>query len=153
MQGRKNSSASLKEKMAWFSEECRRAGLKLTHQRLEIYRELASAGDHPSVETVYQRIRNRIPTISLDTVYRTLAHFEELGFVSKVHTIQNQAHYDAVREQHHHLICERCGNIMDFKWEALDNTPVPDTVTAWGKIHGTRVTLQGVCADCGQAKR
>jgi len=153
MRNGKNSLAPLEEQMAWFSEECRRAGLKLTHQRLEIYREIASCRDHPSVETVYQRIRSRIPTISLDTVYRALANFESLGFVSRVHTIQNQAHYDAVREHHHHLVCDKCGHIMDFDWQALDETPAPDAIKGWGRIDNTKVTLQGVCASCLKAGR
>ena len=51
----------------------RDSGLRLTHQRLEIVRVIAADRTHPDVETVYEAVRKRVPTISLDTVYRTLS--------------------------------------------------------------------------------
>jgi len=149
----KGSSISVEEKMVYFCEECRQDGLKLTHQRLEIYREMATARDHPSAEMLYQRIRQRIPTISLDTIYRTLSNFEAHGLINRVHTLESQAHYDARREQHHHLVCERCGRIVDFEWKALDETPVPESVTKWGSVSSRTITLQGVCSACLQNTR
>jgi Fur family transcriptional regulator, peroxide stress response regulator len=149
----KGNSASVEEKMAFFSEECKRAGLKLTHQRLEIYRDMASCRDHPSAEIIYQRTRKRIPTISLDTIYRTLANFEAHGLIFRVQTVESQARFDAALEQHHHLICERCGKIADFEWKSLDAAPIPDAITMWGEVNSRRVALLGVCANCVKARR
>jgi len=149
----RESLTSIEQKMASFGEECRRAGLKLTYQRLEIYRDMAFWRDHPSAEVIYSRIRTRIPTISLDTVYRTLANFEAHGLINRIQTVESQAHYEADLEQHHHLICERCGKIMDFVWQALDDLPVPDAVIIWGKVNSTRVTLQGICVQCAKTGR
>ena len=59
-------------RMNRFVQSCRKAGAKLTHQRMEIYREVAQTGDHPDAEKVYQGVRERLPTLSQDTVYRTL---------------------------------------------------------------------------------
>ncbi|MDO8986952.1 MAG: transcriptional repressor, partial [Coriobacteriia bacterium] len=59
-------------------------GLRLTHQRLEIVREIAGTDQHPDVERIYARVRERVPTVSLDTVYRTLAALVELGLVRRV---------------------------------------------------------------------
>ena len=64
-------------------------GLRLTHQRLEILRELVGAKDHPSAEMVFGRVRRRLPTISLDTVYRTLSTFDELGIIMRVPVIKS----------------------------------------------------------------
>ncbi len=61
------------------SQGLREAGLRLTHQRLEIVRVIAADETHPDVETVYRAVRERVPTISLDTVYRTLATLTERG--------------------------------------------------------------------------
>ena len=60
-------SRSLEDKMRLFQHICEEEGLKLTHQRLEILRELDKATDHPSAETIHKRVQARIPTISLDT--------------------------------------------------------------------------------------
>ena len=72
----------MRENLTAFEHACRNAGLRLTYQRLEIYGELARSFDHPSVELLHQRLRRKIPTISLDTVYRTLATFAGLGLVN-----------------------------------------------------------------------
>ena len=65
--------------MQHFEQVCRGAGVKLTHQRMEVFREVALSGDHPDAETIYRRVRARIPTVSLDTVYRALWLLAELG--------------------------------------------------------------------------
>lgn len=91
------------EKRALLEEACKNAGLRLTHQRLEIYRELVAACDHPSAETLHQRLRKRIPTLSLDTVYRTLATLAEQGLINRVETLESQAHFEATSRRHHHL--------------------------------------------------
>ncbi len=52
-------------RMARFNEACRKSGAKLTHQRMEVFREVAQTGDHPDVEKVYQGVCERMPTISL----------------------------------------------------------------------------------------
>ena len=62
----------------------------VTHQRQEIYRELAQAEDHPSAEALHHRLQERFPTISLDTVYRTLATFAGCGLINKVDTVESQ---------------------------------------------------------------
>ncbi|HET6476757.1 MAG TPA: transcriptional repressor [Thermoleophilia bacterium] len=59
--------------MQQLSQGIRDAGLRLTHQRLEILRVVAADETHPDVETVYEAVRKRVPTNSLETVYRTLA--------------------------------------------------------------------------------
>ena len=53
-------------------EVLKAAGVRVTHQRLEIFREVASSTAHPDAETVFRGVRDRLPTVSLDTVYRTL---------------------------------------------------------------------------------
>ena len=59
---------------------CEGAGIKLTHQRLEIFKELMTAQDHPSAEDIHRRLQKKMPTVAIDTVYRTLATFDELGY-------------------------------------------------------------------------
>ncbi len=126
----------------------RRSGLKITHQRLEIYRELSMAKDHPTADTLFQRIRDKLPTISLDTVYRNLITLEKHGLVKKVGTTESIARFDTKREEHHHLFCRKCGMITDFEFALINEVSLPDELSDWGKIENTNLVVQGVCKRC-----
>lgn len=139
-----------KELLLRFEASCREAGLKLTHQRMEIYRELALSADHPSAETLYKRLKERMPTISPDTVYRTLATFNRYGLAHKVETGESLARFEAAGEQHHHLICRQCSEIVDFLWESVDEMELPRQVEGWGKIESRHVVVYGKCGKCSK---
>jgi len=142
----------LRERILKFEDSCRRAGLKLTHQRLEIFREMALSADHPSAEALYKRLLERMPTLSLDTVYRTLATFSLHGLVHKVETAESQARFEVVHERHHHLICRRCHVIVDFRWPLIDSLSLPEEFAAWGEIDNRNVVIYGVCRKCSKAE-
>lgn len=129
-------------------EACRRAGLRLTHQRMKILHELARSTDHPSAEMLHHRLKKQIPTLSLDTVYRTLATFNHFGLVQKVDTSESQARFETVHEHHHHLICRRCHGIVDFVWPTVDEVVLPDAAWGWGRIETRCVVISGVCRLC-----
>jgi len=135
----------------------RDSGLRLTHQRLEIYRELLESKDHPTAEQLYRRLRRRIATLSLDTVYRTLTTLVTHGMVKRIETAESQARFDAVGKRHHHAICKRCNGIMDFHWPLLDEAPLPEEVGSWGRFDGASAVVYGICAAClardGEADR
>ena len=131
-----------------FETACRKAGLKVTHQRLEIYRELLQSRDHPTAEAIHRRLKIKLPTISLDTVYRTLATLAEQGLISRVETIESLARFEVMVVPHHHLICRRCGHIADFCWTSIDTAPLPDSVGDWGRVEHKNVVVYGTCKDC-----
>ena len=139
---------NVNQELTAFEDACRAAGLKLTHQRLEIYRELMQAGDHPSVETLFQRVRRRIPTISLDTVYRTLSMLEQYGLVRKIQASGGFARFEKQFARHHHLLCRKCQELTDVAWDALDALPLPGELAAWGTIEEKNLVLEGVCRKC-----
>ncbi len=130
------------------SRGLRHAGLRLTHQRLEIVRVIAADETHPDVETVYRAVRERVPTISLDTVYRTLATLAERGLISRVLFTQGPARYDANSVRHHHFVCTRCGLIRDVKDEGLDAIQPTAEVARIGRPDAVSVQFRGVCAAC-----
>ena len=129
----------------------REAGVKLTHQRLEIFRELASTEDHPNAETVFRAVKRRMPTVSLDTVYRTLWMLRDLGLVTTVGAHGDSVRFDVNLEQHHHHLCVRCGAIRDFESPALDALHVPDSVKELGSVVHAQVEVRGICARCQRA--
>jgi Fur family peroxide stress response transcriptional regulator len=147
-----HTRGTIQEKVAHFEQACDEAGLKMTHQRMEIFRELASSTDHPSAETLYKRLRSSLATLSLDTVYRTLATFEKHDLISRVQTVESQARFEAEMVQHHHVICHNCGEITDFRWETFDATRLPGEIARWGRIENKKVTLHGICEKCACEK-
>jgi len=139
---------SMEQNLQHFELACRKAGLKLTPQRLETYRELLSSQDHPTAEALYRRLRKTLPTVSLDTVYRTLATLVEYGLIARVETKESLGRFEAAGVPHHHLICRRCGQIMDFQWPIMDELSLPEAIGTWGKIDQKSVVVYGICQSC-----
>ncbi len=135
-------------RVAEFVAACRQEGVTVTYQRMEILRELVAGHEHPDAETIYARLRQRIPTISLDTVYRTLKLLEEKGAIARVGSVRDRARYDANTDRHHHFVCRECGKITDFYSEAIDRLPVPSEVAEMGSVDRVYVELQGRCRTC-----
>ena len=140
-------------RVADFVEACRRQGVKATHQRTEILRELAGTEEHPDAETVFKAVRQRIPAISLDTVYRTLRLLEDKGVISRVGSIRDRARFDANTDKHHHFVCSECGLIRDFHSDALNDVPAPAEVQGMGRVDSVYVELRGRCRKCQEKDR
>jgi Fur family peroxide stress response transcriptional regulator len=146
------SKAEVERRVQAFIQTCRRRGMKITHQRREVFRELAASIEHPDAETVYQSVCKRVPSISRDTVYRTLATLEVEGLIRKVSPLVEKARYDANPDRHHHFICTVCGMVRDFYSEDLDGLPIPEAVAAFGAIESAQVQVRGVCSACANRK-
>ena len=127
---------------------CTEAGIKLTHQRLEIFKEMVSASDHPSAETIHKRLQEKLPTIALDTVYRTLTTFDELGILKKLRLTGERTLFDANLDRHHHFFCTRCKKIEDIYWPEFDNSTLPEDIGSIGKIRARHLELHGLCREC-----
>lgn len=136
-----------------FKATCKQAGVKLTHQRLEIFREVAASIEHPDAEMVFRAVRVRMPTVSLDTVYRTLWFLGDLGLVNPLGPRRESVRYDANLAQHHHYVCMRCGLTRDFESPALDAIRPPASVRDLGSVVAMQVEIRGLCAICAKAKR
>ena len=131
-----------------FRDAFKGAGLKLTHQRLEIYQALAEAKDHPSAEMIFSRVRRRLPTISLDTVYRTIGTFERHGLLIRIPAFDDQGRFDADLSDHHHYVCDRCRGIMDFFWAGFNGLEPPPEARRWGRVDRVNVVVRGICRGC-----
>lgn len=131
-----------------FRTAAREAGVKLTHQRLEIFRELASSAEHPDAEMILRRVQSRMPTVSLDTVYRTLWMLNDLGLVTTLGPRRDSVRFDANLARHHHYVCVRCGLVRDFEGAAFEEIPVPAAVKQFGSVIAAHVEVRGVCDEC-----
>ncbi len=135
------------ELMNSFERVCNSKGLRITHQRAEIFRILASNLTHPTVENVFNKVREDLKTISIDTVYRTIATFEEYGLIKRVQ-LDNITRYDINLSLHHHFICSNCKKIEDFYWPDFDKMQLPDTIPGCGKVDVKQVIINGLCNQC-----
>lgn len=134
--------------LAQWTATARAAGVKLTHQRLEIFRELAGNLDHPDAESLYRAVRERVPTVSLDTVYRTIWTLHELGLVATLGPRRDAIRFDVNLEPHHHYVCVRCGLVRDLDPDEIGAVRVPESVHALGDVIEARVEIRGVCSRC-----
>ncbi len=126
----------------------KKLGLKMTPQRLQIFDALMSMKGHPSAEDVFEAVRPKVPSMSLDTVYRTLALLEHHGAISRVQHADDKARYDSETRRHCHLVCTRCRAIEDFYWPEIEELQAPDETAQWGKIERRYLELRGICRDC-----
>ena len=131
-----------------FKAESKAAGLKLTHQRLEVFREVAASLEHPDADTLFQKVRRRVPTVSLDTVYRTLWLLNDLGLIRTLGPRRESVRFDANLTRHHHYVCVQCGLARDFESAELNALRIPEAVKRLGSVSGTHVEVRGVCESC-----
>jgi Fur family peroxide stress response transcriptional regulator len=133
-----------------FKAGLRRSGIRLTHQRLEIFHEVAKAVDHPNAEKVYRGVRERVPTVSLDTVYRTLWMLLDLGLITTLGPSRKRARFDANLRSHHHFVCSKCGLTRDFSSDEFDRLEMPDGLRTLGSVEKTQVEVRGICLRCAK---
>ena len=145
---RKNEPAAADRRLEHLRTIARGAGLKLTHQRLEIFRELAASEEHPDAETIFRAVQQRVPTVSLDTVYRALWMLHDLGLVRTLGPKGEGLRFDANLDRHHHFCCVRCGLVRDFESAELDALRVPDAVRRLGRVVDAHVEVRGLCESC-----
>ncbi|MCU0726786.1 MAG: transcriptional repressor [Planctomycetes bacterium] len=138
----------VRRRLGHFEAVVRAAGVRLTHQRLEVFREVAGSLDHPDAEAVFRAVRKRLRTVSLDTVYRTLRLLEDLGVLGTLGPRRESMRFDANLASHHHYVCLRCGLVRDFESADMSALPIPAEVREVGEVHGTFVEVRGFCRAC-----
>lgn len=149
----KTDPREVDRRMEQFERACRDRGIKLTHQRIEIFREVAESDEHPDAEKVYQGVRDRMPTVSLDTVYRTLWLLNDLGLIDTLGPSQARARFDANLNRHHHFVCMECGFTRDIYNKEYDDLSIPESIKSLGQVETTHVEVRGTCLDCINSKK
>nr|WP_281432196.1 transcriptional repressor [Desulfatitalea alkaliphila] len=127
----------------------RRAGHRITPQRLAILRAFADSHSHPSVDMVYAAVKPNFPTTSLATVYKTVVLLKELGEVMEIGFGEGGNRYDVrVPTPHPHLVCTRCRRILDAELDALDHLTETLAQSTGFRILSHRVDFYGICPEC-----
>lgn len=135
-------------RIADFIAACRQHQLKVTPQRVAVYRELIQSEQHPTADMMFQAVRNEYPNMSFDTVNRTLLTFAGVGLVDVVEVFGGPKRFDPNIEDHHHLHCMACGQIIDFDHDNYTHLEVPAEIARRFTVISKRVVLKGLCAAC-----
>ena len=149
---------SVRARMQRFEQALRERNLKTTAQRDDIARAFFGAEGHLSIEELYTAVRKTNPRVGYATVYRTLKLLKECGLAAERHFDDGQARYEAVEdeEEHHdHIICERCGKIVEFNSAELERLQERIARFLGFVVSRHRMELYGICAECreGRARR
>lgn len=133
-----------------FTSMLRKAGLRVTPQRLAILETLATGRHLASCQAIWERGRTVCSDLGLVTVYRTLARLCAVGLVEQV-DMDGTAHFGLADQHHDHVVCQRCGAV-----EATDACLLGPLAGArlGGNgflITGHRLELLGVCRTCQES--
>jgi len=136
-----------------FAELSRRAGLPITHQRQVIYDALIAMPGHPSPEEVYAKVRRRIPSISLATVYKNLNRFLKAGLLQEMSVHHGSLRVEVNDHPHHHLVCSSCKKIEDIDSEQIGPLHVRGRLPKGFAVQRYSVDVIGLCARCRGKKK
>ena len=136
-----------------FLDKCRGNRIRITDQRLAIYKELSKSLDHPSADKIFKKIKNKFPGISFDTVNRTVLTFSNIGLIRMVEGCGDVRRFDPDTRQHHHLRCIKCHSIIDFQNKTYDELQIPKKIPLNFKVLSKKVILEGSCQDCNNQKK
>lgn len=120
-----------------------------SRKRKAILDALRETDTHPTAEWIYQQLKPRYPDLSLGTVYRNLGRFRETGQAVSLGAIGGQERFDGDTSPHAHLVCERCGAVVDV-YGALPGREQLDIVSEKSgcRVDSASVTFRGLCKSC-----
>lgn len=117
--------------------------IRKSWKRDEIYKALCASPDHPTADMLYARLKERIPNLSLGTIYTNLAAFKREGMAVSVGVVDSKERFDANTSCHAHFICRRCGDVTDL-WDI----PLPSQPSIDAEIDACQLNYYGLCKSC-----
>jgi Fur family transcriptional regulator, stress-responsive regulator len=132
-------------------ERLRALDWRLTPQRRVIAEVMGGDNVHLTAEEVLERARERLPEVSLATVYNALNELVSMGEVQQVDAGGGPTRYDPnTGDGHHHLVCLKCGDLHDVHPQGVDALELSRSQRFGYRIVNRVVLFQGYCSDCGQ---
>jgi Fur family peroxide stress response transcriptional regulator len=119
-----------------------------SRQRERLLAILRATESHPTATWLYDRLKKEFPSLSLGTVYRNLAILIEQGQVRKIDAGSTFDRFEAKTTPHYHLICNRCGKIVDFEEILFPELNATISHSADFDIETHRIDFFGTCPDC-----
>lgn len=122
--------------------------LNLTVQRKAVLEVLQQSHDHPTAADVMDRLRAKGNAFAYGTVYNSLRYLAEVGLVKELKLGETASRYDARMEDHHHIVCTRCGRVDEVAMELPSEWLEQAAKQSHYELHHASVVLEGVCASC-----
>ena len=139
----------VEQRMAEFHRRLKERGLKSTGQRDDIARVFFAMGRHISAEELYAEVKKVNPHVGYATIYRTLRLLKECDLVYERHFEEGQARYEVAGDHHHdHFICERCGRIIEFENETIEELQQTVARELGVTLSHHKMELYGLCPEC-----
>ena len=123
--------------------------MRFSSRREAILSVMRQTKSHPDAEWVYNKVRERIPNVSLGTVYRNLRELSECGELNTVATEAGSLHFDADVSPHAHFVCRRCGKISDVFGCRED---VSSLKHCGYTVDEVKTVIYGLCPECSGKK-
>lgn len=129
-------------------------GLKSTRQRDDILKVFTTAGRHLSAEELYLLVKKENPGIGYATVYRTLKLLAEAGLAEERHFEDGFTRYEyrATDGHHDHLICTRCGKIIEFENARIEELQADVAKKNRFLVQSHKLEIYGLCGECHRSK-
>ena len=121
---------------------------RMTRQRREILDLLRTCDCHPDAYWIYEKVRQRIPQISLGTVYRALSFLSESGLIRELPYGDRHSHYDGNVHPHGHVVCQECGRIVDVPLSGVEELQGRAEEASGFRISDVRLEFAGLCPEC-----
>ena len=122
---------------------------RITPQRLAVLKTFLTSDTHPTVEEIFQQVKITFPTTSLATVYKTVHLLKEIGEILEIDFSDNSNRYDGKRPYPHpHIICQRCGAIMDPEMDSLGKMIQEMEKKSGYHISTHQINFFGLCPTC-----
>ncbi|MBO8157836.1 MAG: peroxide-responsive transcriptional repressor PerR [Bacillaceae bacterium] len=129
-------------------ETLKESGVRITPQRHAVLEYLIKSMSHPTADEIYKALEGKFPNMSVATVYNNLRVFRDIGLVRELTYGDSSSRFDCNTEKHYHIICEKCGKIVDFHYPSLDEVEsLAEQVTGFDVTHH-RMEVYGICNDC-----
>lgn len=122
--------------------------LKLTPQRLAVYKYLMSTKEHPSAEIIYKALQPNYPTMSLATVYKAVKTLVEVELVQEINVGEGNFRYDGNPNEHAHIQCLSCSKVDDLEDVSFTNLNQTAEDKSGYKILSNKVFFYGICKQC-----
>lgn len=144
----------MNNRLTLFRQWIKEQGLKATAQRDDIAQVFFATNRHVSVEELYSAVRKVNPRVGYATVYRTLKLLKECGLAAERHFADGQARFENTEEERHHdhLICERCGRIIEFVHPQIEQLQEQVAQRLGFVATNHKMEIYGICKECREGK-
>ncbi|KAB7667553.1 transcriptional repressor [Bacillus sp. B1-b2] len=141
---RTNSMLSIEKAKHLLKEQ----NIRLTPQRLELMNILSQENKHWTVDEIYKLLNEKMPSVSITTVYNNIHLFAELNLVKEIQFGEGLSKYEWKKSDHYHIVCSECQEIVDIWYPTLKEVEVFAKSISKFNITSHNLQFYGICEHC-----